>query len=412
MNDDESLSSMYTRFSNVINKLIALGKVYSNVEIVRKILNSLLKRWESKVTAILEARDLKKLEVNDLIRSLSTHEYTLKRGEEEGKPKKSLALKVVPHESESDEDEESDDQDEEVAMITKRIKIFLKEIKLLQRNPSKSFQGKIHGKKAMKITWDDDSSSSENGTNNGEPANFCLIAKDDLEVCMKFSISKSKWFLNSGCSRHMTGDKSKFIDLTSKEEGHMTFGDNSKGKNMAICKIGNESPLIIENVLLVEGLKHNLLSISELCDKGFTVTFRRDKCIILNNHDCKIYADDIIFGATNENMCQDFAQSMQEEFEMNMIGELNFFLGLQIKQAKSGTFINQSNYIKELLKKFEMEGTEEIGTPMSSSTKLDKDEIGKSVDSSYIDVDYAGCKVDRKSTSGTCHFLGHALVSW
>ncbi|XP_042983299.1 uncharacterized protein LOC122312702, partial [Carya illinoinensis] len=785
MNDDESISSMHTRFTNIINSLTALGKVYSKVEIVRKILNSLPKRWESKVTAILEARDLKKLEVNELIGSLIT--------------------------------------------------------------------------------------------------------------------------LDSGCSRHMTGDKTKFFDLRSKEEGHVTFGDNSKGKIVGIGKIGNESSLIIEDVLLVEGLKHNLLSISQLCDKGFTVTFKMDKCIILNDHDCnicfiafrnnnvyiidfeeitsqdaiclsaqnetswlwhrrlghanmelisklskndlvrglpktyflkdkicdacqfgkqtktsfktkkhisttrplqlihmdlfgpnrvaslggkyyafvivddfsrytwviflahkdeahnaftklckriqnekgytissirsdrgkefvnknietfcdengfihnfsaprtpqqngvverknrslqemartmlnennlpsyfwaeavstacyvinrvmlrskldktpyelwnekkpnigyfhvfgckcfilndrdnlgkfdaksdegiflgystnskayrvfnkktltvqesmhvvfdeleairmllayacykdfklfqmdvksaflngfineevyveqppgfenhispnhvfkltkalyglkqaprawyerlsgfliekgfsrgkidttlfikyenddilliQIYVDDIIFGATNENMCQVFAKTMQEEFEMSMMGELTFFLGLQIKQAKSGTFINQSKYIKELLKKFGMENAKEIGTPMSPSTKLDKDESGKPVDSkiyrgmigsllyltasrpdimfsvclcarfqsspkeshliavkrilrylsgtinlglwypkhtsfdliSYTDADYAGCKIDRKSTSGACHFLGHALVSW
>ena len=67
----------------------------------------------------------------------------------------------------------------------------------------------------------------------------------------------------------MIGDKIKFVILTSKDGGHVTFGDNSKGKIVGISKIGNESSLIIEDVLLVEGLKHNLLSISQLCDKGF-----------------------------------------------------------------------------------------------------------------------------------------------
>ena len=94
----------------------------------------------------------------------------------------------------------------------------------------------------------------------------------------------------------------------------------------------------------------------------------------------QIYVDDIIFGATNENLCQDFAKIMQGEFEMSMMGELNFFLGLQIKQTKEGIFINQAKYIKEILKKFGMENTKEIGTPMSPSCKLDKDEKGKSID--------------------------------
>ena len=54
----------------------------------------------------------------------------------------------------------------------------------------------------------------------------------------------------------------------------------------------------------------------------------------------QIYVDDIIFGATNENLCKEFATSMQGEFEMSMIGELTFFLGFQIKQTKQGTFVS------------------------------------------------------------------------
>ena len=65
---------------------------------------------------------------------------------------------------------------------------------------------------------------------------------------------------------------------------------------------------------------------------------------------------------------------------MRSMGEINFFLGLQIKQTKDGIFINQSKYVKDLIKRFGMENAKEIGTPMSPSTKLDKDEKGKSVD--------------------------------
>ena len=69
---------------------------------------------------------------------------------------------------------------------------------------------------------------------------------------------------------------------------------------------------------------------------------------------------------------------MHSEFEMSMMGELNFFLGLQIKQLKEGAFINQAKYIRDLLKRFNMEETK---TPMSSSIKLDMDEKGKPVNS-------------------------------
>jgi transposase InsO family protein len=206
----------------------------------------------------------------------------------------------------------------------------------------------------------------------------------------------------------------------------------------------------------------------------FIKTHKHDILIV------QIYVDDIIFGATNECMCKEFANMMQGEFEMSMMGELNFFLGLQIKQTKEGIFINQAKYTKELLKKFGMDELKPMSTPMSPSTKLDKDDKGKNVDEKkyrgmigsllyltasrpdimfsvclcarfqscpkeshliaikrifryligtydlglfypkgtsfelvgYSDADYAGSRVDRKSTSGTCHFLGQSLVSW
>ncbi|XP_050902272.1 uncharacterized mitochondrial protein AtMg00810-like [Lathyrus oleraceus] len=80
------------------------------------------------------------------------------------------------------------------------------------------------------------------------------------------------------------------------------------------------------------------------------------------------------------------------------MGKMNYFLGLQIKQLKDGIFINQLKYCKELLKIFEMDGCKAMSTPMGSGTYVDQDELG--------------CKTDRKNTSGTCHILGNALVSW
>ncbi|GJR84643.1 retrovirus-related pol polyprotein from transposon TNT 1-94 [Tanacetum coccineum] len=95
----------------------------------------------------------------------------------------------------------------------------------------------------------------------------------------------------------------------------------------------------------------------------------------------QIYVDDIIFGSTCQDMCDEFAKIMHDEFEMSMMGELNFFLGLQIKQTEDGIFFNQSKYIKEMLKKFGLEDSKPMKTPMSSDTKLTKDEECESVDS-------------------------------
>ncbi|GJV54408.1 retrovirus-related pol polyprotein from transposon TNT 1-94 [Tanacetum coccineum] len=78
----------------------------------------------------------------------------------------------------------------------------------------------------------------------------------------------------------------------------------------------------------------------------------------------QMYVDDIIFGSTRKNLCDDFAKIMHDEFEMSMVGELNFFLGLQIKQMEDGIFLNQSKYIKEMLKKFGLEDSKPTKTPM------------------------------------------------
>lgn len=71
---------------------------------------------------------------------------------------------------------------------------------------------------------------------------------------------------------------------------------------------------------------------------------------------------------------------MQGEFEMSMMGELKYFLGLQIRQEDQGIYLSQQKYIKDLLKKFNVQDSKNIATPMSNSSYLDKDEIGKKVD--------------------------------
>ncbi|GJS36321.1 retrovirus-related pol polyprotein from transposon TNT 1-94 [Tanacetum coccineum] len=88
----------------------------------------------------------------------------------------------------------------------------------------------------------------------------------------------------------------------------------------------------------------------------------------------QIYVDDIIFCSTYQDMCDEFAKIMHDKFEMSIMGELNFFLGLQIKQMEDGIFFNQSKYFKEMLKKFGLEDSKPMKTPMSSDTKLTKDE--------------------------------------
>ncbi|GKA65073.1 retrovirus-related pol polyprotein from transposon TNT 1-94 [Tanacetum coccineum] len=94
----------------------------------------------------------------------------------------------------------------------------------------------------------------------------------------------------------------------------------------------------------------------------------------------QIYVDKIIFGSTSQELCDALAKIMHDEFEMSMMGELNLFLGLQIKQLEDGIFFNQSKYTKEMLNKFGLENSKPMKTPMSSDTKIMKHEECESVD--------------------------------
>jgi len=78
----------------------------------------------------------------------------------------------------------------------------------------------------------------------------------------------------------MTSDKSKFAKLELKDEVFVTYGDNNKGRILGSGVISNRASFNIHNMLLVEGLKHNLISISQLCDKGFKVVFEPYHCLI------------------------------------------------------------------------------------------------------------------------------------
>ncbi|GKB12569.1 retrovirus-related pol polyprotein from transposon TNT 1-94 [Tanacetum coccineum] len=94
----------------------------------------------------------------------------------------------------------------------------------------------------------------------------------------------------------------------------------------------------------------------------------------------QIYVDDIIFASTNTAMCDEFANQMTTKFKMSMMGKMSFFLGLQISQSPRGIFINQSKYASEIVKKYGLQSTDSIDTPMIENKKLDEGLQGKPVD--------------------------------
>ncbi|GJS86002.1 putative ribonuclease H-like domain-containing protein [Tanacetum coccineum] len=144
----------------------------------------------------------------------------------------------------------------------------------------------------------------------------------------------------------------------------------------------------------------------------------------------QVYVDDIIFGSTKKEISIEFEKLMHDKFQMSSMGELSFFLGLQVKQKCDGIFISQDKYVAEILKKFDFASVKTASTLIETNKALIKDEeaedvdvhlyrsmIGSLIDSlfdleAFSDSDYAGASLDRKFATGGCQFLGKRLISW
>ncbi|GJW14006.1 retrovirus-related pol polyprotein from transposon TNT 1-94 [Tanacetum coccineum] len=149
----------------------------------------------------------------------------------------------------------------------------------------------------------------------------------------------------------------------------------------------------------------------------------------------QIYVDDIIFASTDHNACNIFSKEMSSKFQMSMMGQMSFFLGLQVSQSPGGIFINQAKYALETLKKYGMDLSDPVDTPMVDRLKLDEDLLGIPVDqtrfrgmvgslmyltASRPDLVFALMLVgismvvkigkDVRSTSGSAQFLGDRLI--
>ncbi|GKA03751.1 putative ribonuclease H-like domain-containing protein [Tanacetum coccineum] len=121
-----------------------------------------------------------------------------------------------------------------------------------------------------------------------------------------------------------------------------------------------------------------------LLDNGFqrgkidkTLFIKRVKSDILL---VQVYVDDIIFGSTKKSLCIEFENMMHKKFQMSFMGELTFFLGLQVKQKEDGIFIIQDKYVTKILKKFSFTEVKTASTPMETHKPLLKDANGEDVD--------------------------------
>ncbi|GJR11630.1 retrovirus-related pol polyprotein from transposon TNT 1-94 [Tanacetum coccineum] len=392
----ESIDSAFARFNTIITSLKALDEGYSSKNHVRKFLRALHPKWRAKFTAIEESKDLTSLSLDELIRNLKVYEMIIKKDSEIVKAKvkrKSITLKGKK-ESSDEECLTFGSENEEYAMAVRDFKKFFKRRGRFVRQPrndKKTFQRSRDDKNNksdrkcfrcgdpnhliiecpkppkdknqiafVRGSWSD---SSEEGDEKVKDET-CLVAHASSEICLGVDLELDEWIKDGGCSKHMMGNRKLLSTYKAYNGGNVIFGSN---------------------------LRSNIIGKGQICDNKCRVTFSehdseitKDGKVIDNTLFTKkkssnliivqIYVDDIIFGSTCQDMCDEFVKIMHGEFEMSMMGELNFFLGLQIKQMEDDIFLNQSKYIKEMLKKFGLEDSKPMKTSMSFDTKLTKDE--------------------------------------
>ncbi|KAA0064036.1 gag-pol polyprotein [Cucumis melo var. makuwa] len=107
-------------------------------------------------------------------------------------------------------------------------------------------------------------------------AKRCKIALTSVQI------ADDEWYFDSGCFRHMTRNRSYFTNLNDYVTGHVTFGDGTKGKIIAKGNIDNDDLPRLNDVRYVDGLKAILISISQLCDQGYKVSFDDIGCVVMN----------------------------------------------------------------------------------------------------------------------------------
>ncbi|MQL99071.1 hypothetical protein Taro_031788 [Colocasia esculenta] len=261
MKNDETISDMFARFTLIINGLEGLKKEYSESDFVRKILRSLPSSWNTKATVIEDSKDHSKMKLDELIGSLMTYEINVKRKECEENPKKSIALKASNKNSssskkdaqqESDDNEtSSDSENDEMAMLTRQFKKFLK-FKRKGSGNSKSFQKKGFSNKFesnkkydMIVCYE----CKKPGHMRGE----CLNLKKKLKK-EKFSFKKSKGMLAT------------WNDEDEDEDAQASSGDEEIHCLMARSEDSTEVNSSFENYTIHEWEEAYTLFFEKFCE--------------------------------------------------------------------------------------------------------------------------------------------------
>ncbi|GJV17418.1 retrovirus-related pol polyprotein from transposon TNT 1-94 [Tanacetum coccineum] len=258
--EDESIDNAFARFNTIITSLKALDEGYSSKNYVRKFLRALHPKWRAKVTAIEESKDLTSLSLDELIGNLKVHEMIIKKDSEIVKAKverKSLALKAKK-ESSDEECSTSGSEDEEYAMAVRDFKKFFKRRGRFVRQPR-------NDKKTFQRSRDDKTGKNDRKCFRcGDPNHLIGECPKPPKDKNQRAFVGGSWSdsgdeddeKDSGCSKHMTGNRKLFSTYKAYNGGNVVFGSNLRG---------------------------NIIGKGQICDNKCKVTFSEHGSEIIRN---------------------------------------------------------------------------------------------------------------------------------
>ncbi|KAL8118058.1 hypothetical protein AgCh_015817 [Apium graveolens] len=319
-------------FDNIINCKTA-KEVWDTIQIIcdgteqtkdsnLKYLRSLPKEWKPMIVSLRNSQDYKEFTLERLYGILKTYELEIEQDErmERGKKKggsialvadlekeKEVKMEAVESTSKACESkgkglaaenkdslsqDDMEDIDEHLAFLSRRFAKLKFKKNFGAAKPNRNMVDKSKFK-CFKCGLAGHFANESDGLDEDEDVsyvNLALMAKSDETETSSSSNQGNRrnlWYLDSGCSRHMTGDSTLLTEFEERAGPSITFGDDNKGYTVGYGLISKDN-VIIEEVALVDGLKHNLLSISQLCDKGNSVTFNKETCVVINNQNNKV----------------------------------------------------------------------------------------------------------------------------
>ena len=290
MKDSETAKNYYARIKEIVNQMSAYGETISDKKVVEKILVSVTGKYDPIITAIEESKDITKLSVTELMGSLEAYENRLsQRNEDSVESAFQSKLNIQSQKSESgwkksksnfkgENSRNYDNQDKNTKYppcgICKKKSHLEKDCWFRGKPQCRNCKKFGHVEKVCRLKQNHQANFSENKDEDGVLFYACQAA----------SVEKNdKWYIDSGCSNHMTGDASIFCDIDASNKSQVRLGNGAlvevKGKGTIAIET-KKGRRFIKNVLIVPNLQQNFLSVGQMIQNGYSIHFEGDSCTI------------------------------------------------------------------------------------------------------------------------------------